>query len=457
MIKVSVIVPVFNGINYISECMDSVISQTLKEIEILVVDAGSTDGTLEVLEDYARKDNRVRLLHSDKKSMGHQTNMGIQAASGEYIGFCEADDYLGSGMLEYLYQTAKSGELDFVKSDFDMFVTSQEGRIFLNYSVLPPEKRVLYGKEIHPQDYPDLLHRDVNMWNGIYKRRWILENQIWLNETPKAAFQDVGFILQTFLLADRVMYVQTDANKYRRDNISSSVYDQQSLLFVVQEFAFLIGILEKRKIAKKRTLAVILKRFLGLFCGFYQRLPEWSLVSEETKEAVERFKRLFREFYSWMDYGDLQYEGLDTSIELRMLLEDSPWLDAYERQLERIRRKSLTDFYTYVKKYEKAVIFGAGERGSSCLGLLRKNHYQGVIRFCDNNPSLWDTRFMGLEIVCPDKVEKEGFLFIVAHGDDGRWKQIYNQLITMGVDAKQICRAADVIPHHALELKLRED
>lgn len=457
MIKVSVIVPVLNGISYINECMDSLISQTLKEMEILVIDAGSTDGTLEILEEYVQKDSRVRLLHSDQKSMGHQTNMGIQAASGEYIGFCEADDYLGPGMLEYLYQTAKSKDLDFVKSNFDMFVTSSEGRIFLNYSILPPEKRALYGNVIHPKDHPDLLHRDVNMWNGIYKRRWILENKIRLNETPKAAFQDVGFILQTFLLADRGMYVHEDANKYRRDNISSSVYDQQSLLFVVQEFAFFMGILQERQIAKKRTLAVILKRFLGLFCGFYKRLPEWSLVSEETKEAVERFKGLLVKFYSWLDYGDLLYEGLDTSIELRMLLENNPLLDAYERQLERIRRKSLNDFYAYVKKYEKAVIFGAGERGMSCLGLLQRNQYQGVIGFCDNNSSLWGSRRMGLEILCPDKAEKEGVLFIVAHGDDGRWKQIYDQLISMGADAKQICRAADVIPHHALELRLGEE
>lgn len=91
MIKVSVIVPVLNGISYINECMDSLISQTLKEMEILVIDAGSTDGTLEILEEYVQKDSRVRLLHSDQKSMGHQTNMGIQAASGEYIGFCKAD------------------------------------------------------------------------------------------------------------------------------------------------------------------------------------------------------------------------------------------------------------------------------------------------------------------------------------------------------------------------------
>lgn len=93
----------------------------------------------------------------------------------------------------------------------------------------------------------------------------------------------------------------------------------------------------------------------------------------------------------------------------------------------------------------------------SCLGLLQRNQYQGVIGFCDNNSSLWGSRRMGLEILCPDKAEKEGVLFIVAHGDDGRWKQIYDQLISMGADAKQICRAADVIPHHALELRLGEE
>ena len=119
MAKVSVIIPVLNGAEYIRECMDSIVGQTLSDIEIIPVDAGSTDGTLEILKEYAKKDTRIKLLTADKKSMGYQYNLGIQNADGEYVGFCESDDYLASDMLEKLYRTAEErGEMDFIKSDF---------------------------------------------------------------------------------------------------------------------------------------------------------------------------------------------------------------------------------------------------------------------------------------------------------------------------------------------------
>ena len=81
---VSVIMPSYNVGDYIRECIESVIRQTLKEIEIICVDSRSTDGTLDVLKEYAAKDNRITLLHSDVKSYGHQVNMGLAAAKGEY-------------------------------------------------------------------------------------------------------------------------------------------------------------------------------------------------------------------------------------------------------------------------------------------------------------------------------------------------------------------------------------
>ncbi len=455
MKKVSVVIPVFNGVKYIAECIDSVISQTLKEIEIIIVDAGSTDGTLEVLRDYERGDDRIKLLHSDKKSMGYQTNLGIQASSGEYVGFCEADDYVAPAMYERLYELAKGNILDFIKSDFDMFIGGRGDRLFLNYRILDSPKRKLYGEIIRPADHPDILYRDINMWNGIYNRRFIQANDIRLNETPKAAFQDVGFILQTFLLADRIMYVHEDANRYRRDNINSSAYDQRSLLFIVQEYEYMYQFLTERRLADKRIQTVIFSRFLSLFCGFYRRLPEWEEATEETKAGVEKFKRILKRFYKDLSYEELAYGNLNASIELALLLDDHDIFDSYEREMEKIRKKNTSVFFKYVKKYKKAVIFGAGERGTSCYGLLKKNDYEGVICFCDNDSSLWHKNIMGLEIMPPDGVLKDDVLFIVANVN--YWKEIYDQLIAMGIKLQNICRAIEIDPHNALEFSLQEE
>ena len=94
MAKVSIIMPSLNVAGYICECMESVIHQTLKDIEIFCIDAGSTDGTLEILERYAGEDERIRVVHSDKKSYGYQINLGIDMALGEYLGIVETDDYI---------------------------------------------------------------------------------------------------------------------------------------------------------------------------------------------------------------------------------------------------------------------------------------------------------------------------------------------------------------------------
>lgn len=130
-IKVSVIVPSLNVADYIEECMDSIIGQTLREIEIICIDAGSTDGTFEILQKYAEKDKRIRLIHSEKKSYGYQINLGIQMAKGEYLGIVETDDYIDTMMYQELYQTALEYDLDFVKAGFDVFVTPSDGERYL--------------------------------------------------------------------------------------------------------------------------------------------------------------------------------------------------------------------------------------------------------------------------------------------------------------------------------------
>ena len=102
MPKVSVIMPSLNVVQYIQECMESVVRQTLSDIEIICVDAGSTDGTLEILQEFAKKDQRMSIIVSDKKSYGYQMNLGLKAAKGEYIGIVETDDFIEPNMYEDL-------------------------------------------------------------------------------------------------------------------------------------------------------------------------------------------------------------------------------------------------------------------------------------------------------------------------------------------------------------------
>ena len=153
MPKISIIMPSLNVVPYIRECLESVISQTLQDIEILCVDAGSTDGTQDILYEYAEKDARIQVIASVQKSYGHQMNLGIENASGEYIGIVETDDFILPEMYEEMYAYAKENDAEFVKSDFDVFTTLSDGkRLFLKYS-LGKYSSVKYNTIFTAEDY----------------------------------------------------------------------------------------------------------------------------------------------------------------------------------------------------------------------------------------------------------------------------------------------------------------
>lgn len=165
---ITVILPSLNVEKYIRECLDSVIHQSFEKLEILCIDAGSVDGTREILETYAEFDSRVKVVYSDVKSYGAQINVGIAMAKGKYVGVVETDDFIENHMFEKLYSIAEENNLDFVKADFRGFRTLRngkyiydEGRIWKNDD--------LYGKVVSVELFPELYLRDVSIWKGIYK------------------------------------------------------------------------------------------------------------------------------------------------------------------------------------------------------------------------------------------------------------------------------------------------
>lgn len=118
MPKISVIVPCYNVGNYIRQCMDSIVNQTLKEIEIICINDGSTDETLSVLREFEAKDKRVTIIDKPNSGYGHSMNTGLKCARGEYVGIVESDDFIEPNMFEELYRLAKTHGVKVVKSNF---------------------------------------------------------------------------------------------------------------------------------------------------------------------------------------------------------------------------------------------------------------------------------------------------------------------------------------------------
>jgi glycosyltransferase involved in cell wall biosynthesis len=120
--KVSVIVPIYNVEKYLDRCMRSVLNQTLKEIEIIMVDDGSPDKCPEMCEEYAKVDSRVKVIHKRNAGLGYARNSGLEVATGEYVAFVDSDDFVDKGMYESLYRTAREYSLDTCYCNFKYFV-----------------------------------------------------------------------------------------------------------------------------------------------------------------------------------------------------------------------------------------------------------------------------------------------------------------------------------------------
>ena len=241
--KVSVIMPSLNVKRYIQECMDSVINQTLRDIEIICVDAGSTDGTLEVLEEYAARDQRITIIHSDKKSYGYQINLGFDAANGEYIGIVETDDYIEKNMYRTLSQIADKYMLDIVKADFKRFWGSGRSRSFQKVKII--HKRELYNTVLDPFNISDVFKSMKQPWTGIYRTSFLKEKCVRLNESPGASYQDNGLWWQIFTQTHRVMFVNQSFYRVRRDNPNSSVNSKDKVYCMCEEHDFIRDFLHR--------------------------------------------------------------------------------------------------------------------------------------------------------------------------------------------------------------------
>lgn len=244
MLKVSIIVPVYNVESYLRECLNSLINQTLRELEIICVNDGSTDGSLSILQEYAGKDARIKIISQKNGGYGKAMNKGIEVAEGEYIGITEPDDYVDTHMYQDLYEIAVQNKLDFVKSDFVRFTRPSSGKEEEMYVRLDSTNKH-YNQIFDPSKTPEAIRFTLNTWTGIYKRSFIEHYHIRHNETPGASFQDNGFFFQTFIYGKRAMIIDHPYYHNRRDNPNSSVKNKEKVYCMNVEYDYIQDILKK--------------------------------------------------------------------------------------------------------------------------------------------------------------------------------------------------------------------
>lgn len=203
-IKLSVIIPVYNVEKYLRQCLDSVLAQTLEDIEIILIDDGSKDSCPKIIDEYATKDSRIRVFHNTNCGYGKECNFGIDNSKGEYITILEPDDYIAPEMYKDLYQLATNNDADIAKSTyFRKFETKTTNNIIeIDWS----NRFKIPNKVFKIEQYPYFLALHPSIWSAIYKKDFLVNNNIRFIEAPGSGWTDNPFQVEAMCRANRIVY-----------------------------------------------------------------------------------------------------------------------------------------------------------------------------------------------------------------------------------------------------------
>ncbi len=208
MTMLSIIIPVYNQAPYLSECLESVLSQRFSDFEIIAVDDGSTDTSPAILEQYARNDCRVKIISKENGGYGSAMNTGLLNTHGAYIGIIEPDDTILPQMYEELIGKAEQTNADIVKCSFQKVLSC-------GLRLEETSRDNFAGKLFKLEDMPGICRLHPAIWAAVYKRELIEQNNITFSETPAASSQDVPFFADAYSAAESIYIIPKALYNYR--------------------------------------------------------------------------------------------------------------------------------------------------------------------------------------------------------------------------------------------------
>lgn len=209
---VSIIVPVYNVEKYLRQCLDSLISQTLQNIEIICVNDASPDNSLAILKQYEAKDKRIIVIDlKENLCLGGARNVGIKYARGEYIAFIDSDDWVTYDMCEILYMSVLEEDADIVICDYYEYRGVDNIKKYIKY------RSCIFNRPKEEANKEFILKLSAT-WHNLYKKSIFINNDIWFPE--HTFYEDAAIIPTIMLLADKVVKVDKALYYYRLDNVS---------------------------------------------------------------------------------------------------------------------------------------------------------------------------------------------------------------------------------------------
>ena len=283
-IPVSVIIPVYNVSKYLEECLDSIVGQSLKNIEIICINDGSTDNSPDILKSYAQKDDRIIVIEQTNKGLSATRNTGLRMAKGDYIHFMDSDDMLDINALEYMYNEASKANLDVIYCDGISFYESEKLKDKF------PLYQTMYTrpKEFNEVTTGQTLFRNMvrhkcftsQVCLHLCKKDYLLQNNLYFEEG--VIFEDVDFSLKMIMQASRASHRKKPFFKRRvRDNSIMTGASEKIIRQFIDYFTCywrMLEFLKEKKFNKRSQIAILahLWPYLISLCNHFQAMEHHS-------------------------------------------------------------------------------------------------------------------------------------------------------------------------------------
>ncbi len=378
--KVSIIIPFFNVEDYLEECLNSVVSQTLNDIEIILINDASTDNSRNVAESFAKKDKRIKIIDIKyRQGQGHARNIGIDNAKGEYIGFVDSDDFIEKDMYSLLYEKAVQTDSDITMCqvrEYDDMNGKYSSSDYYSLACLGLFVDSVFAAE---DTKNDLLNINVALWNKVYKREYLLNTG---ERFPEGyIYEDLPFFFGTYLPAKRLSIVWKSLYNYRinrknstMQHFNNKILDRPPMVVLTYEKIKSVPYFEEiKKQVQGWIVEDLFHRYVLLKDKFHKEfffLMKKVFTYLKIEDPTSPYWSNFYHFNGYNLVMDNTYEDFNQKIfnnytdfhEMEKLFE-SKTISAGVLNVKFTQiYKSFEDVYDYIKKTSKGTLDEAGKK-----------------------------------------------------------------------------------------------
>ena len=345
---ISVIIPVYNVEKYIRYCLDSVINQTYKNLEIIIVDDGTKDSSGEIAEEYAAKDSRIKVIHKENGGLSDARNVGLDVATGDYIAFLDSDDVIALDFYEYLYNLIKENDYDIAECEFYRIPSDDIENVQNILDEKNKEKEVVVKEETSEEALCDFYGRYLNpyvnkvvVWNKIYKKdiyKGIRYPVGRFHEDEFTTFKILNKITK-MVTSTRKMhgYMQTSNSIMRRDIKQKQIEDN------LEAYEAAVKFFENNKFIQAKCMRRYLENCLELYMKVERGSEDESLKRDKYNWIYSTFEEHFDKYISDIDTYTENKEELELVVYIKQAYEDlkqngSPVFTKYYNIIDSMQR-----------------------------------------------------------------------------------------------------------------------